>query len=723
LQVWGGIECTVNRVGDAYFDQLERNGHAHRLSDLDAVAGLGLAAIRYPVLWERTQPEEDGPIDWSWPDERVSHLQQHGLRPIVGLLHHGSGPRHTSLIDAALPEKLARYARAVAERYPSVLDYTPVNEPMTTARFSGMYGFWYPHGRDDATFARALITQCRGIVCAMQAIREVTPAARLVQTEDLGRVYSTPALDGVARFLNQRRWLSLDLLCGRVTHEHPMWSYLVHSGISQGELAFFEEHPCPPDIVGVNHYITSDRYIDESSAGYPERPHQTYPDGYADVEAVRARLEFPVGACSVVRETWQRYGLPVAVTEAHLGGTREEQLRWLYEIWLGVKRMRAAGADVRAVTVWSLFGAFDWNVLVTRDDGFYEPGAFDVRAPEPRPTAIARLVRELATEGKPVDEPFIAQPGWWRRPDRLFHPPASGRTSPATQTEPSVDMQNRSAQPLLIVGPRGTLGRAFARLCDARGIPYHVAGRDEIDLSAPLSADTLLEETNAFAVVNAAGYVRVDDAEREADLALSVNATGPAALAEACARFSLPLLTFSSDMVFDGESDVPYTESAAVAPLNAYGRSKASMEDRVLAASPTALVVRTSAFFGPWDDANFVTGALRELAAGRELRAADDTVVSPTYVPDLVQAALDLLVDGERGVWHLANAGAVTWSELALRAAEMAGVSARGLRAQPMRDLGLPARRPAYSALGSERGWIMPSIDDALERYLTDRER
>ncbi|HYO96656.1 MAG TPA: family 1 glycosylhydrolase [Polyangiaceae bacterium] len=721
LEMWGGIECTVNRVGEDYFDQLERNGHAYRPGDIQAIATLGIRAIRYPVLWERTAPDEDGPASWTWSDERLASLRDNRLRPIVGLTHHGSGPRHTSLVSACFPEKLSRYARAVAERYPWVKDFTPVNEPMTTARFSGLYGHWYPHGKDDATFTRALVTQCRGIVCAMQAIRQVTPNARLVQTEDLGRVYSTPALSEVAEFCNERRWLSLDLLCGRVNRDHSLWSYLLSSGVTEEELAWFQENACPPDVVGINHYLTSDRFIDERLSVYPQRPHEPIPSKFADVEAVRARLDLPVGPCTVLSEAWARYGLPVAVTEAHLGGTREEQLRWLYEVWTGAERLRRSNVDVRAVTVWSLFGAYDWNVLVTRSTGFYEPGVFDVRAPSPRRTALARLVRELATNEKLEDEPLVTQPGWWRRPDRLFHPAAHGRSVPATQTEPTMDMENRSRQPLLIVGPSGTLGRAFLRLCDARGIAYHVAAREQLDLSRPFSAEELLLETNAWAVVNAAGYVRVDQAEREEELAMTVNASGPAALAQGCARLGLPLLTFSSDLVFSGRQiGAPYTESSAVEPLNAYGRSKAAMEERVLAHNPLSLVIRTSSFFGPWDEANFVTQSLRALATGDEVIAAGDVVMSPTYVPDLVHAALDLLVDGARGLWHLANQGEVTWYELACRAAEMAGLPTAAVRARPAGELGLAAQRPLYSALRSERGWVMPSLDSGLRKYLTE---
>src|SRR5918997_5033171 len=146
LELWGGVECTGARVGDGYLDQIRRSGHQGRLEDLDLIANLGLRAIRYPVLWERVAPHGLESADWSWTDERLGRLRELGIRPIVGLVHHGSGPRHTSLVDPSFAEGLAEFARAVAERYPWVDAYTPVNEPLTTARFSGLYGHWYPHG-------------------------------------------------------------------------------------------------------------------------------------------------------------------------------------------------------------------------------------------------------------------------------------------------------------------------------------------------------------------------------------------------------------------------------------------------------------------------------------------------------------------------------------------------------------------------------------------------
>ena len=103
----------------------------------------------------------------------------------------------------------------------------------------------------------------------MQAIRRVNPAARLVQTDDLGKVYSTPHLQYQADFENERRWLSWDLLSGLVDHCHRMWSYLLRAGITEQELYWFLENPCPPDIVGINHYLTSERYIDQRIERYP----------------------------------------------------------------------------------------------------------------------------------------------------------------------------------------------------------------------------------------------------------------------------------------------------------------------------------------------------------------------------------------------------------------------------------------------------------------------
>jgi dTDP-4-dehydrorhamnose reductase len=720
LELWAGVECTVNRVNDSFFDQLEMNGHARRVEDLDLFAALGVRSLRYPVLWERTAPDGPGRADWRWADERLGRLRALGVNPIVGLVHHGSGPRQTSLVDPEFPERLAEYARAVALRFPWVTDYTPVNEPLTTARFSGLYGHWYPHGRSDLTFARALLNQCRAVVLAMRAVREVNPSARLIQTEDLGKTYSTRALAYQAEFENERRWLTFDLLTGRLKRGSLMWWYLRSTGIDAAELDWFEANACPPDVVGINHYLTSERFLDERLQRYPASTHGgNGHHAYADVEAVRVCAEGTAGPRSLLREAWQRYQLPLAVTEAHLGCTREEQLRWLKEVWDGAGSLRREGADVRAVTVWSLLGAYDWNSLLTRSESHYEPGVFDLRSPSPRPTALARMAGRLA-RGEEHKHPVLDQPGWWRRLERLCYAPVTRRPLGVAVASQGISMEGKSTRPLLITGATGTLGRAFARICELRGLSYRLLSRREMDIAEPESVERALREYEPWAVVNGAGYVRVDDAEGDADRCLRENTSGPKILAEACARNGLRLVAFSSDLVFDGRATSPYVESSPVAPLNVYGQSKAEMEREVLSACPSALVIRTSAFFGPWDEYNFVTAALRALSSGRRFRAADDALVSPTYVPDLVNAALDLLIDEEEGVWHLANGGATTWADFARGAAALAGLDSDLIEACPTASLGLVAPRPAYSVLASERGNLLPTLDDALGRYVRE---
>lgn len=375
--------------------------------------------MRYPILWEQLAPNSSGEIDWSWPDERLSKLRELGIRPIAGLLHHGSGPRYTSLLDPDFPGKLAQFARAVAERYPWIDAYTPVNEPLTTARFSGLYGHWYPHARDERVFARCLLNQLRGVVCAMRAIREINPRAQLVQTEDLGKTFSTPSLRYQAEFENEQRWITWDLLCGTVRRDHRMRHHLEWCGASPEEVEWFAEHPSPPDIIGVNYYVTSERFLDSDFTAYS--PQSRGGNGrhlYADVEAVRVQRGMD-GPKKLLREVCTRYDMPVVVTEAHIGCTPDEQLRWLNEIWESAKDLRADGCDIRAVTAWSLFGAHSWNALLTREDGEYESGAFDTRSGTPRETPLAEMIRRLAQD-REFRHPAFTTPGWWHRSSRLL---------------------------------------------------------------------------------------------------------------------------------------------------------------------------------------------------------------------------------------------------------------------------------------------------------------
>ena len=261
----------------------------------------------------------------------------------------------------------------------------------------------------------------------------------------------------------------------------------------------------------------------------------------------------------------------------------------------------------------------------------------------------------------------------------------------------------------------------MARACGERGLAYVLLSRAECDIGEPGAVRAALDGLDPWAVVNAAGYVRVDDAEGDRARCLRENGDGARVLAEACASRGTALLTFSSDLVFDGAKGAPYVESDPVRPMSAYGESKAAAERAVLAAHPRALVVRTSAFFGPWDEHNFLHHALGVLGRGERFRAADDAVVSPTYVPDLTHAALDLLEDAADGLWHLANQGAVSWAAFARLAAAEAGADAALVDPCPTAALGLRAPRPGYSALTSERAVLLPPLDAAIRRYVAAR--
>ena len=718
LQMWGGVECTVNRVADAYFTQLDRSGHIDRADDLDRFAALGIRAIRYPVLWERTAPDGLDAADWTFADQRLPALRALGIAPIVGLVHHGSGPPHTHLLDPGFASGLAEFAGAVAARFPWVEHWTPVNEPLTTARFSALYGVWYPHASDDRSFVTALLNECRGTVLSMQAIRRVNPAAQLIQTDDLGRTYGTDALAGTVGFYNERRWLAWDLLCGRVDASHPLWQYLLDSGASADDLLWFAENRCPPDIIGINYYVTSDRWVDHRFDRFPA--HGRGKAGFVDIESVRVLANHAPGVGPLLAEAWERYRIPLAVTEAHIDAAREDQLRWFLEIWRAAEGARRDGADVRAVTAWSLLGSFDWNCLSTACRGYYESGPYDIRAPLPRPTALASLVTQLA-RGEEPGHPVLQGEGWWRRPERFIARPVSTRSLVRQLAGHRPPLAPERMTPILISGATGTLGRAFATVCRQRNLAFRLVDRAEMDIAEPASVAAALARWKPWAVVNTSGYVRIDDAESDSERCLRENATGPAVLASECARAGIGLVTFSSDQVFDGRSDRPWVESDAPGPLNCYGRSKLAAEQAVLAAHPGAMVVRTSAFFGPWDRHNFLVHALDALAEGREFRAADDVRVSPTYVPDLVNVCLDLLVDRESGLWHLANHGDVSWAQFAAEAALLAQVDAASLRPCPSESLGEIAPRPRYGVLRSERASLMPTLEDAMLRFLAER--
>ncbi len=430
IQLWGGIECTVNRVGDTFYDQIVMSGHQDRIDDLDRIAELGIRTLRYPSNWERI--ERNGRCDWRWQDERMERLGVLGIEPVPHLLHHGSGPAETSLTDAGFAERFARFAGHVAERYPWVKAFVPINEPVTTARFSTLYGVWYPHLRETDAFFRAVWNQCRAIQLGMRAIRRVIPEAVCILTDDYGLVHSTPRLRYQAEFENTRRWIGLDLLFGRVLPNHPLWPFLRHAGISMRSLLDMAAEPLENAVIGIDYYVTSERFLDHRLERYPAWTHGgNGRDAYADVEAVRVRAEGIDGIRSVLNEVWERYGRPIAVTEAFLGAPRDNQVRWLQTVWDAARTAGARGIPVLSVTSWSLLGSCDWQSLVTQPSGAYEAGALDVTDPALPETDLAAWIRATVAGRMTPAQPL----GWWETDARLIYPPVS--TSEPAHTAPS----------------------------------------------------------------------------------------------------------------------------------------------------------------------------------------------------------------------------------------------------------------------------------------------
>ncbi len=705
-EIWGGIECTINRVNDRFFDQLEFAGHYERLSDLEVIAQSGIRTLRIPILWERHQPDVQADIPWDWTARMLEKLDALGITPIAGLLHHGSGPAFTNLSDPHFPALFANYARRVAERFPFIDHYTPINEPLTTARFSGLYGHWYPHRRSSYDFAKMLMNQLKGIVLAMKAIRQINPNAKLVQTEDLGKTYSTPVLDYQARFENERRWLTYDFLFGKIDQSHPMYRYFLSLGFSEDELSFLLTCDCRPDIVGVNYYVTSERFLDDRVELYPfAAPGGNGRHRYVDVEAIRVKHDAEFGLEVLLRECWQRYHSEIAITEVHLNSSREHQLRWFQRALDTAQKLNGEGIPIKAVTAWALLGAFGWDKLVTEPHGRYENGVFDIRSGEPRPTALSRLISSY-NRNDIAKHPVVEGEGWWETPSRFFH---AGKT--CTDRHPSY------CRPLLIISKGEGLGTAVADACLDRSLNYLFVTPPQHELPgiAIKHIEQTIEHANPWAIIYVADYGDIDAAESDVERCNRENVELPFQIARACNRNGIQMLTFSSDLVFDGQQRTPYLEHDDVSPINVYGESKAKAEAGILSVFRDALIVRASAVFGGGDPGDYARKIVAALETERRVPVADNITVSPTYVPDLINASLDLLIDGENSIWHVCNAGSVTWADFA--AAIASGARKDKNLLMPTSGVAFKAPRPAFSVLNTVKGVVLPSLENAIDRY------
>jgi dTDP-4-dehydrorhamnose reductase len=572
-----------------------------------------------------------------------------------------------------------------------------------------LYGHWYPHKRDATSFLRALLVETRATIAAMGAIRKYVPNARLVQTEDFGSVFSTPHLKYQADFENHRKWLSLDLLYGRVTKHHPLFRYLVDHGISQQTLQRLAGSPCPPDIIGVNYYVTSDRFLDERVARYPGLAvGSNGRDHYVDTEAVRARKEGIVGHAEVLKSTWNRYQTPMAITEVHLGCTSEEQVRWFVEAWNAANEVRGSGVDVRAATLWSAFGAYDWDSLVTLSRGTYEAGAFDVRGPRPRRTALAWAAAELAKTGA-YAHPLLASPGWWRRPSRLFahsSPICGDRQAPTVVPH----------RPILVLHDDDVLARAFESACIERCIPVQVSSASELNIANTKEVSEILKSQDPWLVIDASAAPWHGEDFDTPEACFRQNVERARVLAEACRKNRIRLVTFSSPLVFDGEKGSPYLESDAPRPTTWLGASHAAAERWVRHLHREALIVRTGVVFDVEARDNRLWKALRGLEGGEVVSVNGEETCAFAFAPELAHTCLDLAMAQTVGIVHLAHGGTSSLLDFLRGLARALGVDAKSLVPATREHCRVWPHLPVRSLLGSERVAPLSNLEHCFEK-------
>jgi dTDP-4-dehydrorhamnose reductase len=255
-------------------------------------------------------------------------------------------------------------------------------------------------------------------------------------------------------------------------------------------------------------------------------------------------------------------------------------------------------------------------------------------------------------------------------------------------------------EPLLVVGATGMLGRAFRTLLEREQLAATAVDVPEIDLTDAASVARCLAP-GTRTVVNCAAYTDVDAAEAHEDLAHAINAHGVAALAARCRELDATLVHFSTDYVFEGHAERPYTVDHPRAPLGAYGRSKAAGEALLERSGCRYLLIRTSWLYAPWGK-NFVL-TIRAAALLRDaLNVVSDQVGRPTSAAYLAERSLALLRAGASGAFHVTDGGQCSWFEFAR---EIAGRSGARCRVDPCTtaEFPRPAARPAYSVLDLSR--------------------
>jgi len=290
---------------------------------------------------------------------------------------------------------------------------------------------------------------------------------------------------------------------------------------------------------------------------------------------------------------------------------------------------------------------------------------------------------------------------------------------------------------ILLTGGNGQVGWELARALLPLGEVIAV-DRSQADLADPDGLRRVIQKFSPDVVVNPAAYTAVDKAETDRESAFLVNAEAPRVLAEEAAKNSALLVHYSTDYVFDGTKNAPYTEDDATHPLNVYGQSKLAGEQAIQATGADHLILRTSWVYAARGQ-NFLRTILRLAAEREELNIVADQIGSPTWARLIAEATAHIvrqaLLERQQGsfssgIYNLTSTGETSWHGFAQAIVEIARQQGQPLKNRaihpiPTTDYPVPAKRPLYSRLSMDRlerrfGLKMPSWDSALKLCMGD---
>lgn len=279
-----------------------------------------------------------------------------------------------------------------------------------------------------------------------------------------------------------------------------------------------------------------------------------------------------------------------------------------------------------------------------------------------------------------------------------------------------------------VCGASGMLGSHFTRLLRKKNIPHVANDYQQVDITQLDAVSSFVRAQKVTHIINCAAYTAVDKAETEMKQAYLINATGPHNLAIAARKHGARLIHFSTDYVFDGNGNRPYTEEDMCGPISAYGMSKWAGEVKLLDEHQKSCVIRTSWLYG-LPGKNFVETMLRLMSEREQLKIVSDQVGRPTYCQDLVDTVMDLL--DEEGIFHFANSSETSWfgfaKEILKQGRELEfPLKIKQIDAIPSSEYPTPAKRPNYSTLSTKkietllgkrpREWSL-ALRDYLEKY------